>query len=211
MKNSEAFKQELGYIKNPYIKEITRLTLDKADDCIQSIPASSSGKYHPDYVQGEGGLMRHIKAVCKIAKTISDTEIYQNITGDYEEELIETGKDCLLSACLLHDCCKADNTVEHKTLFKHPLLAADLWCKTFEEYTENNNEDIKNLSKLDEALLEHSKSVIARAIASHMGQWNKSKNEKGYLPKPNNGLETLVHLCDYLASRKFIEVKEIED
>lgn len=39
-----------------------------------------------------------------------------------------------------------------------------------------------------------------------MGQWNTSKRSNIELPKPEFAEQILVHLFDYLASRKFIEI-----
>jgi hypothetical protein len=40
-----------------------------------------------------------------------------------------------------------------------------------------------------------------------MGQWNYDyKSKKAVLPKPKTGKQFFVHMCDYLASRKFLEV-----
>lgn len=56
MKNSEYFKKEIQYIKYPIIRNIVIKTLDNSKEYIVHIPASSSGKYHPSYALGEGGL-----------------------------------------------------------------------------------------------------------------------------------------------------------
>lgn len=39
-------------------------------------------------------------------------------------------------------------------------------------------------------------------IESHMGQWDQF----GKLPQPKDDLQRFVHLCDYLASRRFISI-----
>ena len=44
-------------------------------------------------------------------------------------------------------------------------------------------------------------ALIAELVESHMGEWNYS-----VLPKPKTDLQKFVHECDYLASRKFLEV-----
>ena len=67
MKTSECFVKEIGYIKNPLMQKIVIATLDAAPECIQVIPASSSGKYHPKADLGDGGLVRHIKTVTALA------------------------------------------------------------------------------------------------------------------------------------------------
>jgi hypothetical protein len=47
--------------------------------------------------------------------------------------------------------------------------------------------------------------IIYCAIRSHMGQWNTDKRSPGVeLPTPQTKYEIMVHVCDYLASRKDI-------
>ena len=48
---------------------------------------------------------------------------------------------------------------------------------------------------------------IKRLVASHMGQWNTCDYSSVVLPKPIEPDEEFVHLCDYLASQKNIEIK----
>ena len=44
-------------------------------------------------------------------------------------------------------------------------------------------------------------------ISSHMGQWNKDFDGNEVLPKPQTKYERIVHLCDLLSSKKFLDVK----
>lgn len=81
----------------------------------------------------------------------------------------------------------------------HPIRAADLVEDTLRDSTSPDDGE-----------------EIARLIRSHMGQWNKpgkwnSYNDRTVLPKPEQVDEFFVHLCDYLASRKFLEVKGVYD
>ena len=48
--------------------------------------------------------------------------------------------------------------------------------------------------------------MIATTIESHMGAWNTDKRSSTVLPLPKNKYQTILHLADYLASRKDIEV-----
>ena len=48
---------------------------------------------------------------------------------------------------------------------------------------------------------------LINAIASHMGQWNTNSYSDVVLPKPKTKYQIFVHMCDYLASRKFINVE----
>ena len=40
-----------------------------------------------------------------------------------------------------------------------------------------------------------------------MGQWNKNNYSDINLPKPSNKYEFFVHMCDYLSSKKYLDVK----
>lgn len=53
MKTSELFTKEIEYISDETLKKIVVDTLDASPECIQTIPASSSGKYHPVYSLGD--------------------------------------------------------------------------------------------------------------------------------------------------------------
>lgn len=204
MKISKYFTKEIEYIKNPILREIVVQTLNKSPECIVKIPASSSGRYHPKYSLGKGGLMRHIKAAVGIAHSMIDTEIFdeliKNMDATATPEQIQMFADVAYSALILHDCCKPDNTPKHGTRFDHPLKAAALFTNTAKEYIDEN--------KLLNVEMDYLKSAIPHikdCIASHMGQWNTAPYAKGVvLPKPKNSIERFVHTCDYLASRKYL-------
>ena len=52
-------------------------------------------------------------------------------------------------------------------------------------------------------------------IESHMGPWNTNNYSDYVLEVPKNKYQKFVHMCDYLASRRFLDVKfknnDIED
>lgn len=77
MKTSELFTKEIGYISDETLKKIVIDTLDASPECIQIIPASSSGKYHPVYSLGDGGLVRHVRAAVGIAHSMIETDIFK--------------------------------------------------------------------------------------------------------------------------------------
>ena len=66
-------------------------------------------------------------------------------------------------------------------------------------------EFIKN--KKDKLLItDEDIEYVTRLISSHMGPWTKDKTGNEVLPKPETKEELLVHLCDYIASRNFLNV-----
>ena len=52
-------------------------------------------------------------------------------------------------------------------------------------------------------------------VEAHMGPFNKDFNGNVMMPLPKNKYEKLVHMCDLLASKKFLDIKfvnsEIEE
>lgn len=182
------FGKELDLIKN---YEIKNLIMDFIDTCTPDyfwkLPASTSGKYHPQYTLVEGGLVLHTRAAVSIA--VSLFELY---------ELPETSKDIIISSLILHDmfkCGYATQYEENKTVFNHPLVCAEAFITFFNGRYNNTFYNQRWANK------------IANCIASHMGKWNTSSFTNDILPIPETVEEKLVHLCDYLASRKFLEVK----
>lgn len=178
----EIFKDELALIKRDDIRQFTIKALYLLPTYIFEIPASSTGKYHPSYALGEGGLVRHTKALVKIAVELFELEQY-NFT---DEE-----KDIILSAGILHDGMKSGKEKSKYTVHEHPILVANAIA---------NNEVIMNTVNKDIS------DRILDAIRSHMGKWNTNPRSEIVLPKPKTEIEKFVHLCDYLASRKFLEV-----
>ena len=63
----------------------------------------------------------------------------------------------------------------------------------------NYNPDFENIEIVKRCIFR-----ISDAISCHMGQWNTSKYNDKVLPTPHDSISWFVHLCDYLASRKFL-------
>ena len=74
---SELFKNELKTITSDDIRDFAKVVLDDAPDYFFKVAASSTGKYHQAYALGDGGLMRHTKAVLRIYNYIIGLEQYQ--------------------------------------------------------------------------------------------------------------------------------------
>lgn len=183
--NSETFLVELNYITNTELRNFVENTLNELPDYFRHIGASTSGKYHPVYTLGEGGLVRHTQAAVGIAKELIRAELpFANITT-------ETDKDIVYASLILHDGLKC-GIWEDKTAFDHPLLMSGFI----------NEQVIKQSYKDTDTV-----NQICSCIESHMGKWNINKDYDFTLPTPVTGLQQMVHLCDYLASRKNLEYK----
>lgn len=183
MEKIDYFNKEYGYIKNDKKKNDIKYLVSKLPDYFFEIPASSTGKYHPDFASTSHGLVKHTKVAVRIAKELLDNPGLNNFTDDE--------KDIIIMALILHDGCKSGMVKEKYTRFDHPLIICDLI-----------NENRSKLSLNDGEV-----NLLTKIISSHMGIWNKDYNGNEVLPIPKDKYQRFVHLCDYLSSKKFIDVK----
>lgn len=183
----ELFDEILTTFENENIKEFAKKVIDAAPTYFFEVPASSSLKYHPSYACTTPlGLAKHTVALVIILNHVFEIE---SIANQFTSE----ERDFLRVAGIAHDMMKSgtqeDYEHNHYTKFDHPLLAARMIMK------------IDGLS-YDE------KAMIGNMIASHMGAWCSDKRHPDIvLPKPKSKYQILLHMCDYLASRKDIEIK----
>lgn len=180
----QTFKSELDLIKDQKLKSFAVNAIMSCPDYFFSVPASSSGRYHPSYALGPGGLIRHTKAAVRIAHTLLELEMYNTFTKEQ--------KDMMIIALILHDSFKHGKDHNYCTVVEHPVTAAN---------------NVKNVNDECKRLTHAQQQFISGCIASHMGEWNTSRNNnQEVLPKPQTPSEKFIHMCDYLASRKFIEI-----
>jgi len=181
MDKIKTLNNEINYIKNANIKKSLEVMIEKLPEYFFEVEASSTGKYHPNYALGQGGLLRHTKAAVRVAyELLSDPAIGDKYT-DIE-------KDLMIMGLILHDGLKLGITKEKYTRFDHPLLMA--------KYIEENKQELE--------LSNEELKLLQEVISSHMGPWTTDYNGNEVLPKPKSKYQNFVHMCDYLASRKSI-------
>lgn len=172
----------LNTFENDDIKDFAIVLLDNLPEYIWHVGASSTGKYHPAYSLGEGGLMRHQVAVVRFLNFFLELEQYNKAIPSRERDLLRV-------AGLIHDGRKSGSQSDYErskyTKFDHPAQMAAVVRSYGGKYL--NHEEIE---------------LIAHCIESHMGSWNVDKKTGECLPKPEDLYQELVHLADYLASRK---------
>ena len=218
---------EIEFIPSAAVRALVKATLAAAPDCFWVMPAATTGKHHPAISVGEGGLVRHTKAVVRIALHLLSMQGILPQEADYS---------AVLAACILHDCCKKNDS-EKYTAFDHPLRAGKLIRATAEGLASGilpdccKKNDSKKLTlfynprragEFFRAMAEEElagetpldqrstmSGTIAALVESHMGRWNTDPRSGIKLPLPLTPLERLVHCADYLASRKDITLADI--
>ena len=185
---SNIFKKEINYINNPRYKENAKKLIELLPDYFFEVPASSTGKYHPSFALNYGGLVRHTKVAVRIAFEMFNDE---SITGAYSKN----EKDLIILSLIMHDGLKSGLEKSDYTKFEHPILVCD-YIRKNKDKLEFTEKEIK---------------FMCHVISSHMGPWNTNSYCNIELPKPESKFQRFVHMCDYLASRKFLDVKFDKD
>ena len=181
MRNIKLFEREINLIVNEDLRMAVKSYMDEATpDYFWTDGASSSGKYHPAFSQGVGGLVRHTKAVVMFAEELLRMSSYAYMREDF--------KDYVIAACLLHDTVKYGIGEFDKSEYKNHARNA---AKAFKDYAEQVMSFTPSEYLLD-------------AMASHMGQWSTEKEDR-----PFTSIDRCVHMADYMASRSFIDIPSI--
>lgn len=184
MMKSEHFVRELSLIVSEDLRMAVKSYLDEATpEYFWIIGASSSGKYHPIFAQGDGGLVRHTKAVVMFAEELLRMSSYAYMKEEY--------KDYVIAACIVHDTAKYGMGKEMvKEDYKFHATAAAIafsnWC--YNECGFELSEFCKN------------------AISAHMGQWSSDRNDR-----PFTSIDRCVHMADYMASRPFLDIPQVSN
>ncbi len=183
MNNEELFKEELKLIKDLDLRESLLKIINMLPAYWFEVPASSTGKYHPKYALGLGGLLRHSKAAMRIG--------YELLMDDcIGEKYTNHEKDLMLMALLVHDGLKSGLPKERYTRFDHPILMGKFIIDNQKEF---------NLSEEDAQFMND-------VIKTHMGPWTTDYQGNEVLERPKTKYQSFVHMCDNLASKKFLLV-----
>ena len=182
-KEFETFESDSG------IKEWTADILNSLPEYFWECAASSTGKHHNRFQNGEGGNVVHTKMNLAFANEMLQLEHWNSLFDVLTRDMIR-------SALLLHDGLKYGPNKAPFVLHEHPVLMA--------EYIRSE--------KWDDSIPEFIRSQVADMVARHSGQGVAARNSSTILPKPQTEAEFFVHLCDYLGSREHLmaEVDGVE-
>ena len=103
----------------------------------------------------------------------------------------DSEKDLMLCGLLVHDGLKHGLVESKYTVFEHPILMANFIRENKDSFTWTDGEI----------------NFIASVIETHMGEWTVDYKGNEVLTKPSNKYQKFVHMCDFLASRKFLDIK----
>lgn len=182
MRDIAFFEREINLIIDEDLRMAVKSYMnDFTPDYFWFDGASSSGKYHPAFAQGVGGLVRHTKAVVMFAEELLRMSSYAYMKDEY--------KDYVIAACIVHDTCKYGiedfDKAEYKNHAANAANAFSAWC-----------EDCGFRCP----------DLLTNAIRAHMGQWSTNKEDR-----PFTNIDRCVHMADMMASRSFIDIPSITD
>ena len=183
MSNIKLFEREINLIVDEELRMAVKSYMEEATPgYFWTDGASSSGKYHPKFSQGIGGLVRHTKAVVMFAEELLRMSSYAYMKDEY--------KDYVIAACIIHDTAKYGidgfDKAEYKNHAKNASIAFANYCEQVMDYTPH--------------------FLLLNAIESHMGQWSTDREDR-----PFTSVDRCVHMADYMASRYFIEIPSISE
>ena len=183
MSNIKLFERELELIVNEELRMAVKSYMEEATPGdFWTDGASSSGKYHPKFSQGIGGLVRHTKAVVMFAEELLRMSSYAYMKDEY--------KDYVIAACIIHDTNKYGikdfDKSQYKDHAKNASKAFAGWCEQVFGFTPHY--------------------LLLNAVESHMGQWSTDREDR-----PFTSVDRCVHMADYMASRSFIDIPSITE
>jgi len=183
------FDNEIKKINDESLKRAVKDILILCDDKNAVGAASSSGKYHPQFSLGEGGLIRHTKAVCLfVERILSMMPQYDN----------KEAWDIPYCAAILHDMCKYIKGQEY-TEMQHPLIMG----KMIREYAKEKFANFDNLIEGDYTKM----LLVADAVECHMSRWHTDKKTGKPLGIPPTKMEHyIVAIADMISATRNIKI-----
>lgn len=122
MDKIQVFEKELNTIENEDIRKFAEHMIEEIPEYFFEVAASSTGKYHPAYALGKGGLVRHTKAAVRFLNHILQLEQYSKLFTDREMDLLRV-------AVLYHDAWKHGENGSGFTTFDHPRCGCTAYPK----------------------------------------------------------------------------------
>lgn len=193
------FNEQLKLIKDRDLREFVTLYIDRQPKFKMEYPTSSTGKYHPEWQNGEGGNGRHTKNVVKILQVFE--RAYPNLKWDE-----------LYAAAILHDMSKYSDSSDEYTNPEHSIIEAD----KFKEYHRQVLESTTAKTSMGYShtwFFKRKIKFICHLIKWHDGRFNctfankeqiKHNYTKGLMGKMKYAEAYLLHLADMVSANRFL-------
>lgn len=175
-------------ITDENLRELYDTAWDALPDYWFTKPASSTGKYHPKFANGELGLAKH---------TLYATKVWQYLWRGFKQDFNddELIYQAGIIAIVFHDALKYGNPEENRryTTKTHPEDAAE-WIDNFIEKLstifpeDDEKERFKRFCGI----------YIVGPICHHQGPWST-------YGEPRDLIEQLIFIADYVASQPTFE------
>lgn len=187
------FKNQINNIVDNNIKQAVFEMLKYAPKYFWNTPASTTGKYHPLWALGKHGLQKHVAFAMYVTQELSRT---------YNLSQKET--DISLAAIAMHDTLKygVKKDIDYDYFLVHPYIVRSYYSD-FKKRPE--------LKKYLQPLIDNGEfNSIMKCVEKHMGSivngdWNPM------MLVPENNMEIVVHLADFISSRKEISFTQFID
>lgn len=186
-KAREIFQPHIDGIQPYRLREFANYLFDKLGDEWFEKPASSTGKYHPAFANGDGGLVLHTAYACDVWDYL-----YRGFKAELEEQVGMFAHGMGKFALIFHDAKKYGlATISRYTTKTHDVDSAEWVAQWYEEYNKEN-------PATDNILDIEMSNTIGDAMRRHMGPWSTPG-------APRTLFEQLVFIADYVASQKTFE------
>ena len=181
---TQVFNKELSLIQDNLLRSFARQTLLYLPKTFWTVPASSTGKYHPEWANEKGGLVTHTRKAVEYFVSMHPDFIKANPGYDAEQTL-----DCGIVALIFHDAFKYGYSGNNTYTCKNHAHYAAAWYQLMgNTYQEQLDLSINFLRKTE---------TISGLIRTHMGPYDPME----YTAQKMSPLQMLVHQADLLASR----------
>lgn len=174
--NKVFIEEEIKKIYDKKVQEFLRECVNDFPSYFWVVPASIDKYHYPDE-RIKGGLVLHVRRVCKVVDTLSDFH-----------ELNMWERDVLISAAIIHDSFARGippRTIGYSDTF-HPLYPPERF--PFNGYADRF---------IDKKIYDE----IMECVVSHLGRHSVTP-----LMNSKKKLATIFQLADHMASRDYIKV-----
>ncbi|MFV1457394.1 HD domain-containing protein [Bacillus mycoides] len=169
----------MSLIEDVKVREFVEHMWENAPDYFFIIPASVSGRHHAEWSTDKGGLVRHVLMGVKVAYDLARTF-----------GLTDLERDLAMAAMFGHDILKYGLDFDMRYINMHPFLPRDYFGSS---KSKGYAYDFADTEEFD---------IIMAAIERHMGNIATGEWTSVNGIKPETPLQQVVHLADYIASRK---------